>query len=69
MSVGLTGMDHSDNPAIGEAAGWLALQPEPPRPLIPILRERFGLTPKEACEAAARAQDYRRGAGDGIRQA
>lgn len=66
---GLTGIDHADNPAIGEAAAWLAMQHEPPRPLIPALRQRFGLTPKEACEAAARAQDFRRGAGDGAGQA
>lgn len=65
MNGGLTGIDHPDNPAIGEAAAWLAAQPEPPRPLVPALRQRFGLTPKEACEAAARAQDCRRGVDDG----
>jgi len=65
MRAGLTGIDHADNPAIGEAAAWLAAQQEPPRPLIPALRQRFGLTAQEACEAAARAQDFRCGAGNG----
>jgi len=60
MNSGLTGIDHQDNPAIDQAAEWLAAQPEPPRPLIPALRARFGLTPKQACEASARASDYRR---------
>lgn len=69
MSAGLTGIDHADNPAIMQAAEWLAAQDVPPRPLIPALRSRFGLSPKEACEAAARAQDFRCGAGDGTAQA
>lgn len=57
----MSGIDHADNPAIDEAAAWSAAQPEPPRPLVPALRERFGLTPREACEAAARVQDFRQG--------
>lgn len=57
--AGPTGVDHADNPAIGQAAEWLAFQPEPPRPLIPALRTRFGLSALEACEASARAQDFR----------
>jgi hypothetical protein len=69
MNGGLTGIDHADNPAIGEAAAWLAGQAEPPRPLVPALRQRFGLTSLEACEAAARANDFRRGAGNGTGQA
>lgn len=69
MNGELTGIDHSDNPAIAEAAAWLAGQPEPPRPLVPALRQRFGLMSLEACGASARARDFRRGAGDGTGQA
>lgn len=69
MNTGLTGIDHADNPAIDEAAAWLADLDEAPRPVVPALRTRFGLTVKEACEACARAQDHRSGASDGIRQA
>jgi len=65
MRAGLTGIDHADNPAIDEAAAWLAVQGEPPRPLVPALHQRFGLTPLEACEACARAQNHRYGAADG----
>lgn len=60
MNAALTGIDHADNPAIDEAAAWLAGLAEAPRPVVPELRERFGLTVKEACEACARAADYRR---------
>jgi hypothetical protein len=63
---GLTVIDHADNPAIGEAAAWLAAQHKPPRPLVPALRQRFGLSALEACEAAALAQDFRRRAADGL---
>ncbi|RYE62069.1 MAG: hypothetical protein EOO82_00465 [Oxalobacteraceae bacterium] len=69
MTAGLTGIDHADNPAIGEAAAWLAAQTEPHRPLVPALRQRFGLSALEACEAAARAQDFGCEAGDGAGQA
>lgn len=69
MNSGLKGIDHADNPAIGEAAAWLAGQSDPPRPLVPALRQRFGLTTLEACEASSRAHCFRRGAGNGTEQA
>jgi hypothetical protein len=50
---GTTGCDHHDNPAIEEAGRWLASTPREwrPRPIIPALCERFGISPKEACAA------------------
>jgi hypothetical protein len=53
----MTGLDHHDNPTIDEAARWLATTPIPQRerPAVPLLRERFGLSAKEACSAIAAA--------------
>lgn len=53
----MTGIDHRDNPTIGEAARWLATMPvrQRERPAVPLLRERFGLSAKEACLAIAAA--------------
>lgn len=45
--------------AIERAAQWLAEQQEPPARVVQTLRERFGLTMKEACEACAKAQHFR----------
>lgn len=42
--------------AIAEAAAWLASQPEPIPHVIPALRERFGLTGLQACQAIALAR-------------
>ena len=49
----MTGLDHQDNPKIEEAGHWLASIPrsERPSPIIPVLRQRFGLTAPEACAA------------------
>lgn len=41
------------------AAQWLADQSSPPTPLIPVLRERFSLTAKEACQASELASRFR----------
>jgi hypothetical protein len=41
------------------AAQWLADQSTPPVPLIPVLRERFSLTTKEACQASELASRFR----------
>lgn len=51
-------MTHAINPRVIEAAKWLATRPEheTPRPIIPALRQRFGLTVLEATYAAAEAQ-------------
>lgn len=44
------------------AAEWLAAQTEPPRSPVPALKERFGLSAKQACEAIAAAQQIRQNA-------
>lgn len=56
---GTTGLCHQSTAAIGEAAEWLASLDTPPSPIIPALRERFGLTPREACAAIRDASDRR----------
>jgi hypothetical protein len=55
--VGTTGHCHESTAAIGEAAAWLATTPAEarPRPIIPGLQERFGLTAAEACAACREA--------------
>lgn len=52
-------MEASDNPNVVAAAQWLADQKEPPARAVPIIRERFSLSTKEACDACALAQKYR----------
>lgn len=48
-------MTTEHNPRVIEAARWLATTPERdrPHPIIPTLRQRFGLTMLEATLAAA----------------
>ncbi|WP_192798492.1 hypothetical protein [Brucella intermedia] len=48
-------MTEQQNPRVIEAARWLALTPDrdKPHPIIPALRQRFGLTLLEATYAAA----------------
>jgi hypothetical protein len=41
------------------AARWLAEQRESPARVISTLKDRFGLTAKEACNACALARQYR----------
>lgn len=50
---GSTGIDHADNPQIDECARYLATTPPHarPTPLVPHLRDMFGLTSVECCEA------------------
>lgn len=57
----MTGIDHQDNPTIDEAARWLADQQPPPRLAVPELRQRFGLSAVESCQAIALAHEYRHG--------
>lgn len=42
------------------AALWLVQQIEPPSLAVPILREKFGLTMLQACQACALASELRR---------
>lgn len=50
-------MTRQINPRVVEAGRWLATAPEheKPNPIIPALRQRFGLTMLEATEAVAEA--------------
>lgn len=51
--------EHSHSPAVEQAAIWLADLREPPHPVVPALKERFGLSAVEACEAIAWADRMR----------
>jgi hypothetical protein len=61
---GLTGTDHEYSAAIGLAAQFLVATPpgERPKPLVPALREMFGLTPIDACLAIRESHSIRGGA-------
>lgn len=48
-----------DSESVILAAQWLADQTQPPRPIVPALKNRFGLSAVEACEAAAMAEKFR----------
>ncbi|MCF3638721.1 hypothetical protein LXM94_01885 [Rhizobium sp. TRM95111] len=54
-----TPQEHQHSAAVEEAARWLADEQEPPRPIVPVLRSRFGLSALEATEAAAMADSFR----------
>lgn len=47
------------NPKIVAAAQWLADQKEPPALAVPVLRQKFGLSAVQACEAIRLAWNYR----------
>lgn len=49
-------MTAADDP-MRAAAFWLAAQPEPIPHVIPALKERFGLTGLQACQAIALARN------------
>lgn len=55
----MTGADHEHSDSVVAAAQWLADERDPPQPIVPELRRRFGLTAMEACEACAMANRYR----------
>lgn len=55
----MTGADHQHSETVVTAAQWLAEQNPNPTPIIPTLRERFGLSALEACEAAALSNKYK----------
>jgi hypothetical protein len=55
----MTGADHEHYENVVVAAHWLAEQQSPPDPVIANLRQRFSLSAKEACEAAALAGRFR----------
>ncbi|QKC77881.1 hypothetical protein EB233_22250 [Mesorhizobium erdmanii] len=53
LPTGSTRLSHEHTAAIDEAVEFLIIVPplERPRPLVPALREMFGLSPFECCEA------------------
>jgi len=55
----MTGTDHEHSEAVIQAAQWLAEQNLTPTPIIPAIKERFGLNAREACEAAALSNKYK----------
>ena len=58
----MTGVDHEHTAQIEEAGRWLASLTQDERsqrPAVPLLRERFDLTPVQACEAIALARQFR----------
>lgn len=55
----MTGAAHEQGESVVTAAQWLADEKQPPQPTTPHLRQRFGLSSLEACEAAALAQKFR----------
>ena len=52
-----SGIDHEMSSAIDVAAEWLSQHPRDRigSPIIPMLREKFGLSVAEACEACREA--------------
>lgn len=53
-----TPAEHEHSAAIDQAAVWLRglSSAEVPRPIVPALRARFGLTAGEACQAISEAR-------------
>lgn len=51
--------EHAHSEVVTLAAQWLADLREAPHPVVPALRERFGLSALEATEACAMAQRFR----------
>lgn len=47
------------NPQVIVAAQWLADQKEPPPQAVPALKERFGLSALDACDACKLAHNFR----------
>jgi hypothetical protein len=51
----MTGIDHETNESVTQASIWLRQQLVSPSPIVPHLRRRFGLSPREACQAISEA--------------
>ena len=59
---GSTGLCHEHTAAIDECAAYLVAVPpeERPRPLLPAMREMFGLTSSEVCAAIRQSHEIRK---------
>ena len=55
----MTGADHEHSDAVVVAAQWLADERNVPTPLVPHLKQRFGLSSLQACESIAMAKRFR----------
>jgi hypothetical protein len=55
----LTPPEHEHSAAVEQAAIWLADLGEPPHPIVPALKQRFGLSAVQSCEAIAWAERMR----------
>lgn len=53
---GTTGLCHSSAGEVEVAAEWLSRQVRGPAAVVPVLKECFGLSAVEACEAIALAR-------------
>jgi hypothetical protein len=57
MTQELTPEEHEHSDIVEQAARWYAVTPRDiDQPAVPLLRERFGLTALQACEAIKEAQ-------------
>lgn len=55
----ITPSEHEHSATVETAAVWIAELTNRPHPLVPVLKERFGLSAVEACEAIAWADRMR----------
>ncbi len=55
---GTTGLSHEHSESVLQAAMWFSELKELPSSAVPVLRERFGLSAVEACEALAMARRF-----------
>lgn len=62
MGPGFTPTAHKHASAVDLAVQWLIATPgqDRPRPVVPFLRQRFGLTPLQAIDAIRLAEAKRR---------
>lgn len=59
MNQALTPPEHEHSDIVEQAAQWLSEQNPPPSPALHVIRDKFGLSPLQGCEALAMAQRYR----------
>ena len=59
MNRPLATTDHEHSEVVIQAANWPVDQRPVLQPITPALRQRFDLSPKEACESVALADRYR----------
>ncbi|MAW86515.1 MAG: hypothetical protein CMJ42_08310 [Phyllobacteriaceae bacterium] len=62
IALPLTPPEHEHTAAVDECARFLAVTPPVarPKPLVPAMREMFGITASDTCEAIRLANEMRR---------